>query len=390
MDQLFSADSHICEPADVWTSRMAKKYTERAPRYAMEDGNIVGYIDGGVKSMIEGRTFAADVFPLDQDPAARLKILEEDGIWGEGVLGNLAGVVVMSVEEPEFALACAQAYNDWLAEAFEPLGGRIVGHAYIPTCIEPALAVAEIERAAAMGLKSIIIPLWPSEPYYLRKFDPLWEAAAAHKMPVCMHAHTGRWFRNLLWQDMAQPEIEGASMLEDARDRDAVITAGGGFSLPQQGLQCTKVSGWFIGSGALDRHPDLNLVFLECGAAWMLAANLWLDEVWYRLPGADRVSGTPQALLSSGDWRLPMMPSAYLQRQIHTTFQFEKFAVDLRHQVGLKNLMWGADVPHTEGTWPHSREITDDLFGAIPDAEFRAMTGGNFANLFGIELPSLV
>ncbi|MCU1361254.1 MAG: amidohydrolase 2, partial [Ilumatobacteraceae bacterium] len=359
MDKLYSADSHICEPADVWTSRMAKKWLDRAPRYAMEDGNIVGYIDGGVKSMIEGRTFGADVFPLDQNPADRLKILEEDGIWGEGVLGNLAGVVVMSVEEPEFALACAQAYNDWLAEAFDPFDGRIVGHAYIPMCIEPALAVAEIERCAAMGLKSIIIPLWPSEPYYLRKFDPVWEAAAAHKMPVCMHAHTGRWFRNLLWQDLAQPEIEGASMLDDPRDRDAVITAGGGFSLPQQGLQCTKVSGWFIGSGALERHPDLNLVFLECGAAWMLAANLWLDEVWYRLPGADRVSGTPQALLSSGDWKLPMMPSAYLQRQIHTTFQFEKFAVDLRHQVGMKNLMWGADVPHTEGTWPHTRQITD-------------------------------
>jgi predicted TIM-barrel fold metal-dependent hydrolase len=390
MDKLFSADSHICEPSDVWTSRMSKAYADRAPRYLMEDGNIVGYIDGEQRSVIPGQAFAADVFPLDHDPKARLEVLADDGIWGEGILGNLAGVLLMSYEEPDFSLACAKAYNDWLAEAFQPFDGRLVGHAYIPATIEPALAVAEIERSAAMGLKSIIMPLWPAEPYYLRKFDPVWEAAAAHKMPVCMHAHTGRWFRKLMWQDVAEPAIDGASMLDDPRDRDAVITAGGGFSLPQQGLQCTKVSGWFIGSGALERNPDLNLVFLECGAAWMLAAALWLDEVWYRLPGADRVEGSAQALLSNGNWTLPLQPSDYLRRQIHTTFQFEKFAVDLRDQIGIGNLMWGADVPHTEGTWPHTRKITDDLFGSIPDSDFRAMTGGNFARLFGVRAPAAV
>jgi predicted TIM-barrel fold metal-dependent hydrolase len=390
MDQLFSADSHICEPSDVWTSRMSKAYQDRAPRYRMEDGNIVGYIDGEVRQFIPGQMFAADTFPLDLDLSRRLEILAEDGIWGEGILGNLAGVVVMSVEEPDFALACAKAYNDWMAEAFAPFDGRIVGHAHIPMTVDPKLAVEEIERAAAMGLKSIIMPLWPSEPYYLRKFDPIWEAAAAHKMPICMHAHTGRWFRKLIFQDVEEPTIDGASMLDDERDRDAVITAGGGFSLPQQGLQCTKVAGWMIGSGALERNPDLNIVFLECGAAWMLSASLWLDEVWYRLPGADRVEGTPQALLSGGDWRLPMQPSEYLSRQVHTTFQFEKFAVDLRHQIGIKNLMWGADVPHTEGTWPHTRRITDELFGDIPDDEFRALTGGNFARLFGVKVPTAV
>jgi hypothetical protein len=208
-------------------------------------------------------------------------------------------------------------------------------------------------------------------------------------MPICMHAHTGRWFRQLIWQDLTDPTIDGASMLDDDRDREAVITSGGGFSLPQQGLQATKVSGWFIGSGALERNPNLNLVFLECGAAWMLSASLWLDEVWYRLPGADRVEGTPQALLSGGDWPLPLQPSAYFRRQVHSTFQFEKFAVDLREQIGLTNLMWGADVPHTEGTWPHTREITDQLFGDIPDQDFRALTGGTFAQLFGVATPVL-
>jgi predicted TIM-barrel fold metal-dependent hydrolase len=120
----------------------------------------------------------------------------------------------------------------------------------------------------------------------------------------------------------------------------------------------------------------------------MLSAALWLDEVWYRLPGAERVEGTAQELLSAGTWRLLLQPSEYLRRQAHRTFQFEQFAVELRDRIGLNNLMWGADVPHTEGTWPHTRENTDGLFGDIPVEDFRAMTGGNFAKLFGVKSPT--
>jgi hypothetical protein len=193
-----------------------------------------------------------------------------------------------------------------------------------------------------------------------------------------------------MWGDVPGPEIDGASMLEDQRDREAVITAGGGFSLPQQGMQCIKVAGWFIGSGTLDRLPNLKLVFLECGAAWMLSGALWLDEVWYRLPGAERVKGTPQGLLSAGEWNLPKQPSEYLREHCLTTFQFEKFAVDLRHTFGLNTLMWGADVPHTEGTWPHTRDITSDLFDSIPEDEAQALTGGTAADLFDVALPAPV
>jgi predicted TIM-barrel fold metal-dependent hydrolase len=387
---LFSADSHICEPTDTWTSRMPSSYRDRAPFYRMEDGNIVGYIDGQKRQEIPGQAFAADTFPLDLDVKSRLEILEADGIWGEGLLGNLAGVVLLSEEDPEFSLVCARAYNDWLAELKEESGGRVIGHAYIPRVAGTDAVLAEIERVQSLGLTSLIMPLWPAEPYYQAKYDPVWEAAADKKMPICMHAHTGRWFRKLMWGDVDYPEIDGASMLEDRRDREAVISSGGGFSLPQQGLQCMKVAGWFIGSGTFERHPDLKVVFLECGAAWMLSGALWLDEVWYRLPGADRVEGTPQGLLSAGEWRFPKQPSEYLREHCLTTFQFEKFAVDLRHTLGLNTLMWGADVPHTEGTWPHTREITSDLFDSIPDADARALMGGTAAELFGVQLPTPV
>jgi predicted TIM-barrel fold metal-dependent hydrolase len=360
---------------------------ERAPRYVVEGTNIVGYVDGEVHQMIEGKAFGTDALPVGLDLEGRMQILEQEGIWVEALLGNLAGVVVMCIEEPEFALACARAYNDWLAEYFEPLHDRVVGHADIPTCIDPGAAVAEIERAAGLGLRSIIVPLWPVEPYFLKKFDPLWEAAAAHNMPVCMHAHTGRWFRSLLWGDVTHPEVVNASLLEDQRDKAAVISAGGGISFPQQGYQCYRVSGWFIGSGTLDRLRNLHLVFLECGSAWLLSAAEWLEEVWRRVPGAERVEGTTVSSLMGGTWPYPLTPTQYLHRRVHTTFQDEQTAIKFRHQLGIDALLWGADIPHTEGTWPHTRRITDELFAGVPEDERRAITGQNFAKLFGVAVP---
>jgi predicted TIM-barrel fold metal-dependent hydrolase len=385
---MFSADNHICEPVDAWQKRMSSKMQDRAPRYARDGENIVGYIDGEVRQVINAKAFGADLLPEDaNDVEARLQVLERDGLWGEALLGNLSGVVVMSIEEPEFALECARAYNDYLAESFGPYRDRVVGHAYSPTCIDPRLAVAEIERAASIGLRSIIVPLWPAEPYYLRKFDPIWEAAAAHNMPVTMHAHTGRWFRKLIWNDLPEPIIVNASGVDDDRDRIALVTAGGGISMPQQGYQALQVAGWFIGSGALERHPNLQLVFLECGSAWLMSAGQWFDEVWTPVPGMDRIDG-PLASISGAGWPYEKRPSEYLRRQVHTTFQDETAAIANRHKIGLDALMWGADVPHPEGTWPRSKSITTELFRGVPDDEVQAITGGTFAKLFGLTVPA--
>jgi len=384
----FSADNHICEPADAWQTRMSSRMRDRAPRYEREGENIVGYVDGEVRQVINARAFGADLLPEDAyDVEARLQVLAQDGLWGEALLGNLGGVVVMSIEEPEFALACAKAYNDYLAESFGPYRDRIVGHAYIPTTIDPRLAVAEIERCHEMGLRSIIVPLWPAEPYYLRKFDPIWEAAAALHMPVTMHAHTGRWFRKLIWNDLPEPQVVNASGVDDDRDRIALVTAGGGISMPQQGYQALQVAGWFIGSGAFETNPDLHLVFLECGSAWLASAGQWYDEIWTPVPGADRIDPALAAISGVG-WPYENRPSDYLRRQVHTTFQDETAAVANRHKIGLDSLMWGADVPHPEGTWPRSQEITGELFRGVPEAEVDAITGGNFAKLFGLTVPA--
>jgi predicted TIM-barrel fold metal-dependent hydrolase len=46
--------------------------------------------------------------------------------------------------------------------------------------------------------------------------------------------------------------------------------------------------------------------------------------------------------------------------------------------------MWGSDYPHTEGTFPRSREQVASDFAGIPEAEVYQMVAGNAARLYGV------
>jgi len=48
------------------------------------------------------------------------------------------------------------------------------------------------------------------------------------------------------------------------------------------------------------------------------------------------------------------------------------------------NLMWASDFPHSDSTWPHSREVIARDFEGVPDDEVRMMVADNVAALYNI------
>ena len=50
--------------------------------------------------------------------------------------------------------------------------------------------------------------------------------------------------------------------------------------------------------------------------------------------------------------------------------------------------MWGSDFPHPEGTWPHSQAYVEKRFAGVGTDDRAAILGGNFAQLYGIEIPA--
>jgi predicted TIM-barrel fold metal-dependent hydrolase len=77
-------------------------------------------------------------------------------------------------------------------------------------------------------------------------------------------------------------------------------------------------------------------------------------------------------------------PSFYFKRQFWATFEDDRAGVLTRELIGVERLMWGSDYPHTERTFPHSREQIAKDFAGIPEAEVSQMVAGNAARLYGL------
>jgi predicted TIM-barrel fold metal-dependent hydrolase len=81
--------------------------------------------------------------------------------------------------------------------------------------------------------------------------------------------------------------------------------------------------------------------------------------------------------------RLPELPSTYFHRQFYATFEDDRAGILTRELMGVDNLMWGSDYPHTEGVWPFSRKQVAENFASIPAADTRKIVHDNALRLYG-------
>src|SRR5262249_48263593 len=191
---LISADSHVVEPGDLWTSRLPAGLRDRAPRAVQDANNHHWYLVGpdgarGVDltlSRVAGMTTAQVQTILDADPSAEVgarggsdPVARLRDLWNDetvvDVLYPTAGLSVLQMDDVELQEACCRAYNDWLIDfcATDPV--RLVGLALLATN-DMERAVAELERTRAAGLRGAII--WSAPPpgssFFDDDYEPLW------------------------------------------------------------------------------------------------------------------------------------------------------------------------------------------------------------------------
>ena len=147
---LIDADTHVTEPADLWTSRVPARWKERVPRVVVdpETGDQIWNIDGQ-RGMVVGITAVAgwhepypahpkgyaDAHPGSYDARARLAYMDELGIWAQVLYPNLVafeGHAIMALDEPELRLAIVRAYNDYLTDFAAQEPGRFIPIACVP------------------------------------------------------------------------------------------------------------------------------------------------------------------------------------------------------------------------------------------------------------------
>ena len=60
--------------------------------------------------------------------------------------------------------------------------------------------------------------------------------------------------------------------------------------------------------------------------------------------------------------------------------------IRLRDVIGVDRLMWGSDYPHSESTFPRSREVLSEILEGVPEHEQASIVGGAAAELYGFEM----
>jgi len=84
-----------------------------------------------------------------------------------------------------------------------------------------------------------------------------------------------------------------------------------------------------------------------------------------------------------------MLPSDFFRRNVVLSFQEDAIGIRLRDVIGVDNMMWGSDYPHSESTFPQSRKILADILAGVPDDEQAKIAGGNTARVYKFDVARL-
>jgi predicted TIM-barrel fold metal-dependent hydrolase len=354
---------------DAWASTYSNPWEFLDPRH-----ELPGFVPDEDSLFIGAASWHS---PLNWSSAKRLAHMEADGVVAEVLFPNTAppfmptsvfsGVQPSNRADYERRWAGLQAHNRWLVDFCAEAPGRRAGVAQI-LLNDVDETVAEIRRIHADGLTGgILLPLDGPEamtlPLYFRDFEPVW--ATCEELNVPIHRHS------------AIPGI-----LVSERTGPGAIAIG----VAERDFYNHRALAQFILSGIFDRYPKLRLVHSESGSGWVIRQLEMLDAIC----NAGRNAEGILTYLAPSVAPLSMLPSEYFARNcfLGATLMLPSEA-QRRYEIGLRNIMWGVDYPHIEGTWPYSREALRHTFNGVPEDEIRMMVGGTAAEVYGFDLDLL-
>lgn len=390
MPRIISVDDHVVEPPQLWQSRLPARYRDRGPRVVIAPRGEMKLVDGRwveepgtgsemaawwhyedhryqLKLMIAcpglppeqvsavGVTFE-DIAPGCYDPKARVADMDRNHIEASLCFPNyprFCGQLFAEREDKQLSKLCLEAYNDWMVEEWcGDSEGRL-----IPLCVVPLwdvqLAAAEIRRNAARGVRAVAfseIPAWLGLPsIHSGYWDPFLAACEETGTVVCMHIGSG------------------TKTVNTGPDAPTVVAA--------NLIACNSISSMidWIFSGKLDQFPKLELLYAECQIGWIPYFIERADDTWHTHQWAQ------------GERRIPNPPSFYYRRNCFSCFFKDAVGIGMLDEIGVDNVMFETDYPHQDGTFPHSKQVAEQLFGHLDPISVHKIARGNAIRLLGLE-----
>jgi predicted TIM-barrel fold metal-dependent hydrolase len=266
--------------------------------------------------------------------------------------------------------AGCDAHNRFIAEFVQTAPERRIGLACIPVYWDVDLAVEKTTEARKNGLTGVLLPpMWGDfDAYHYPKYDRFWSACQDLEMPV--HYHSG-----------PAPMEQFFGPLPPG-DESEVPTGAVGAYLMEVHVWLTRPLTFMLWGGVFDRFPGLKVAITE-------GTSAWVPDYLERLEFHYAETRESQKL---GDFRghLTKSPAETFKSNVMIGAScMSRREAELRHEIGVGNIMWGSDYPHPEGSWPVTRQQQLDTFHGMPEEEIEAMLGGNAVEFYGLDAEKL-
>lgn len=371
------ADTHISEPADVWTSRVPARWRDRVPQVRWDDEKQEEcWFLGEEKMLPVGLTALAgwpEKFPqhpptfeaahrASYDASARIRYMDEVGCRAHVLYPNVGGFgnqFFLRISDSELKLACVRAYNDFLLDWISPDPSR-----FIPIMATPfwdvEAATREVERCARLGFKGILFTAAPQDfglpllgdPHW----DPLWSVAQEAGLPISFHIGSGDDFGDFSPERIASMGMAPAYALSSCK------------LFLNNGMQLADL----LLSGVLARFPELRFVSVESGIGWV---PFVLEAADYSLAQANTSDGRS----------FDLKPSEYFHRQVYACYWFEREAKQHFESVGTGNILFETDFPHPTCLYGNIEETIEEGLRGQSESVRRGILFDNAAALYGLE-----
>ena len=361
---LISVDDHIIEPPDMFANHLPDKYKLDAPRLVHNpDGSDVWsfrdvVIPNVALNAVAGRPkeeYGLEPQGLDEirpgcyNVDERIKDMNAGGVLASMNFPSFPGFAarLFATEDSDFSLALVQAYNDWhIDEWCGAYPGRFIPMA-LPVIWDAELCAAEVRRCSKKGVHSLTFSENPAalgypsfhDPYW----NPVWEALVDTNSVLSVHiGSSGK---------LSIPAVDSPP--------DVMITL--------QPMNIVQAAADLLWSRPVKDYPDLKIALSEGGTGWI---PYFLDRV-------DRT------FEMHSTWTMQdfggKLPSEVFREHFLTCFISDPVGVRLRHDIGIDNIAWEMDYPHSDSMWPGAPEelgavLADDH---VPDDEINKMTYEN-------------
>ena len=383
---VIDVDTHVTEPPDLWTSRIASKWHHVVPHIeTIKDRQF--WVINGKKGLAPGSVSMAghdgrppnefpptydDILPAAYDAKARLEHMDREGICAQILYPNVGGFGsqnFLNMDNEALKIDCVRAYNDFLTEWVSINPERLLPVSALPFW-DVDESVAEIERCAKLGHRSVLFPSQPQDfrqpQLYDQYWDPVWECAQSLGLPISFH-------------------IGGQAAL--GVKEGEFVPKGGRMGLKAKFARFSALA--FIGNslgiseiicgGVCHRFPELNFVSVESGAGWIPTLLEALDWQW----------NNAGVYIEHPEYDL--LPSEYFRRQIYACFWFERDMIGRAAELYPDNLMYETDFPHPTSMSPgpatiaqHPRDYVEETLGSLPDELINKLLHDNAAKVYHV------